>query len=103
MVPDAMPARVIQNFCCKLWYPTRDSNPDLRVSETRAYADSASGAQKSPGALRRNPGLVRTQPVCALRSFLGLDCGRGPVAVLEDERGRDGAQIRCRLAAFRHV
>ncbi len=40
----------------KFWCPTRDSNPDKRVSETRAYADSASGARKNPGTSRRNPG-----------------------------------------------
>lgn len=28
----------------EIWCPTRDSNPDLRVSETRAYTVSASGA-----------------------------------------------------------
>ena len=75
----------------------------MRVSETRASADSASGAQKSPGALRRNPGFGRTQRVPALRSFLRLDCGRNPIAALEGERGRASAQIRCRLAAYRHV
>ena len=90
-----------ETSAANLWHPTRVSNPEMRVSETRAYADSASGAQKSPGALRRNPGLVRTQPVCALRSFLGLDCGRDPIAALE--RGRDYARLwRC-LAACRHV
>jgi hypothetical protein len=47
----------------KFWYPTRDSNPERRVSETRAYADSASGAlqkQKARGPCGA-PGLGRLQ------------------------------------------
>ena len=45
----------------KIWYPTRDSNPELHVSETCAYADSASGANKKPGDLAVRPGLWRVQ------------------------------------------
>ena len=41
----------------KNWYPTRDSNPELHVSETCAYPDSASGANKKPGDLAVQPGL----------------------------------------------
>jgi hypothetical protein len=43
----------------KIWYPTRDSNPEHRVSETRAYPDSASGAHqnKKPGDLAAHPGF----------------------------------------------
>ena len=38
----------------EIWYPTRDSNPENHVSETCAYADSASGACKA-----RNPSMTR--------------------------------------------
>lgn len=49
-----------------IWCPTRDSNPDHRVSETRAYAVSASGAwrdpNKKPGGLAAHPGFrLKTQ------------------------------------------
>jgi hypothetical protein len=84
VVPDAVPARVMQNVCCKLWYPTRDSNPESRVSETRAYADSASGAfgtrrsarrpqcpaegNKKARGLAAQPGLGRN--VCAVSRYV---------------------------------
>ena len=43
----------------KIWCPTRDSNPDQRASEARAYPVSASGAHKNkkPGDLAAHPGL----------------------------------------------
>lgn len=43
----------------KIWYPTRDSNPEHHVSETCAYPDSASGANKKPGDLAAHPGSRR--------------------------------------------
>ena len=46
----------------KIWYPTRDSNPEEPVSETGAYADSASGAQQKQKARGPcgSPGLGET-------------------------------------------
>ena len=53
----------------KIWYPTRDSNPEEPVSETGAYADSASGVlqNKKPGDLLDHPGFGGCQRLVVAR------------------------------------
>jgi hypothetical protein len=118
--PDAVPARVIQNFCCKLWYPTRDSNPESRVSETRAYADSASGAFGTRRSARRPQcpveGNKKARGPCgatralkgrvhgfALRLLHCRVCGRARIALREGECGHGCALLRRRWAAAQQV
>ena len=80
----------------KIWYPTRDSNPENRASEARAYSDSASGAHqnKSPGTLRltrarrelpaivlarRSPPLgARACPPRSARRLSAVACRKSP-------------------------
>ena len=118
--PDAVPARVMQNVCCKLWYPTRDSNPESRVSETRAYADSASGAFGTRRSARRPQcpveGNKKARGPCgatrawkervrgfALRLLHRLDCVGARIAMLEGERGQGCALVWRRLAPAQQV
>jgi hypothetical protein len=118
--PDAVPARVMQNVCCKLWYPTRDSNPESRVSETRAYADSASGAFGTRRSARRPQcpaeGNKKARGPCgatrawkervrgfALRLLHRLDCVGARIAMLEGERGQGRALVWRRLAPAQQV
>ena len=56
----------------KIWYPTRDSNPEEPVSETGAYAVSASGAHKSkkPGDLAAHPGSEKLPTSESLEDLL---------------------------------
>jgi hypothetical protein len=59
--PRQLQRAAVNHHCEKIWYPTRDSNPESPVSETGAYADSASGAlqkQKARGPCG-SPGLGR--------------------------------------------
>src|SRR6267378_281285 len=81
----------------KIWYPTRDSNPELHVSETCAYPDSASGANKKPGDLAAHPGSRRRRTKFVASRLLR---SRGRARAHRRTRTRSTADLGLSLVAI---